>query len=446
MATTDLVTKKINYTLEKKTALTEAVGLTGNPTWNQIIAKIENPISPVADISFSNSTISWVAPTFTNATGRNLSLEYLIYVNDTLVETTTNTSYDIKNAGAYLLIGNNNIKVLCRVSLNNTDATEEVLSVNISCSIASSGVNLSPFYSDGNDGCWGTYYVDTPTEKGYRIFNIKNQREISYLYIDLGQGYTFSGNLRSSNITTNGLQLKTTGVAYAQIDRYLYVFPQWNYDPLKVLKFDLGFDLSQTVQYYTELGSYPTAINDLLGLGGAKTAQAVNGYIYILGGNTTKILRYDPLNDSFIQNVIEMPETTGNYITSFEIDGTIYFAYWNDANNIGKIYKIEIDTTYNVVSNVSLFMDISEIAYNAYMFSFDKTSHEFFIQFKPNGGTLKMFRASSITGEYQEIQATGSIYIETYFFNKPNNPNVVIGFENGVCRDITKTATITQEE
>ena len=40
MATTDLVTKKINYTLEKKAEICEILGLTGNPTWNQIKAII----------------------------------------------------------------------------------------------------------------------------------------------------------------------------------------------------------------------------------------------------------------------------------------------------------------------------------------------------------------------------------------------------------------------
>ena len=42
MATTDLVTKKINYTLEKKAEITELVGLTGNPTWDSIISQIES--------------------------------------------------------------------------------------------------------------------------------------------------------------------------------------------------------------------------------------------------------------------------------------------------------------------------------------------------------------------------------------------------------------------
>lgn len=50
MATTDLVTKKINFTLEKKAEICEILGLSGNPTWDVIKATIASDIEAISKI------------------------------------------------------------------------------------------------------------------------------------------------------------------------------------------------------------------------------------------------------------------------------------------------------------------------------------------------------------------------------------------------------------
>lgn len=58
MATTDLVTKKINYTLEKKAELCEVLSLSGNPTWDTIIASVKEALKNIYNVETENATFT----------------------------------------------------------------------------------------------------------------------------------------------------------------------------------------------------------------------------------------------------------------------------------------------------------------------------------------------------------------------------------------------------
>ncbi len=152
MATTDLVTKKINYTLEKKAEICELLGLTGNPTWNQILAILDGAVinSKVRNVVWSfnrttrTTTISWDAPYLPLLSDKNLSLSYYVYVNgNTTPIITTNRSVDITSG--YILDGVNSVEIVVRLSSDSCD--EKISSKNY---VISDYFNQYSFTFDSN--------------------------------------------------------------------------------------------------------------------------------------------------------------------------------------------------------------------------------------------------------------------------------------------------------
>lgn len=120
-----LVLDKINYATEKKLEIAGKLGLTGNPTWNQIISAIDGKI--VSNITWSfnsttkHTTISWNAPDLSNYSGRNPSASYIVTINGTTLTETSSTSVDVTS---YIVEGTNTVEVKVRLSVDSNNTTD----------------------------------------------------------------------------------------------------------------------------------------------------------------------------------------------------------------------------------------------------------------------------------------------------------------------------------
>ena len=84
----------------------------------------DSDILIVNGLSNTSNVVSWTAPDLTYFTDCNPQLSYLVYVNNTLVDTITTTSIDVSS---YLVSGDNTVRI--KVKINATNPTGESITV-----------------------------------------------------------------------------------------------------------------------------------------------------------------------------------------------------------------------------------------------------------------------------------------------------------------------------
>ena len=80
----------------------------------------------VSNLTESSGILSWTAPDLTKYTDYTPNVSYLIYINDTLIDETSNTSYD---ASAQLTSGTYNINIVVKFNLQNDEDKDITITI-----------------------------------------------------------------------------------------------------------------------------------------------------------------------------------------------------------------------------------------------------------------------------------------------------------------------------
>lgn len=462
MATTDLVTKKINYTIDKKSALTQAVGLTGNPTWTQIIERADfyknNVVDNVSNLSLSSGIVSWSAPDLTGLTSRDVSVSYLVYLNDTLIGTTTNTSFDVN---PYMADGDNVIKVKCKVTINNTIyvSVAGVITYTYSISTTTRSIAISDIGTPDVHYAYG-HYDNTL----FAIYNTNFVRIYAYVKALAGFTQTYKTNEEQNPVSF-------AGCPYAQIGQYLYIFPNGINGHYKAIK----WKMLTTSYTYSYLSDYPST---LVRPSTYDVAFAIGTNIYITVqdrvNNTNYLIKYDTLTDTYTQVTFTFDSSYAyGYNFLFQYNGNIYLSHnsYNESQNC-KLYKINIDETNNT-GTMTVVLDF----YNEFLnelgatingnasaigggstprlFKFDDTNDYFFIELRyyittTSTNVIKYFKFYIATNTYEEVTfadaATSNREAEIFFYPTDDEYNVISVWFASSTIAYTRAKTLNEEE
>lgn len=404
MATTDLVTSKINYTLTEKAQIAEALGLSGNPKWKKIKAQINN-VKLATNLVFSsdnnNNTVSWTAPDNSYIpASKSLSISYLIYVNNIYVGETTSTSYNITN---YMHSGENSVEIQVRFTMNNDKKSEETITVYATASIT--GITCSTYHFDNN-----TNYV----KRAGLIYNNNN-------------GFTqdSSSSLSSSNYTRKiTLNATTPTLAVSDEDQSSlgFSFEEYGSDESNIsindgysyhIERDNGTNKCVLTIYDWDNGTYSSITTGIENYSSGKILAKYDGKLII---RTSQYIDSQWVYGYYIINatsgiIVDYYQDTDHTTSSkyaylsngIVFDGKLYII---SGLSSSKIYQIDLST--KVITEVydfsvdSIFFNFTANGTQVYLSKLDQTNF-LIIGRDSNANIFKVLQFDTITNNYTSV-------------------------------------------